>query len=61
MHVRKFSGSPIDLEKNILITRHNGIKLIRLPKVTDMKGGVLKRHLERKISNIITGFHCEAY
>lgn len=50
--MRKIAGSLIDKEKILLATRQNGIKLVRLLKVTDMKGAkgcVLKRHLERKI------------
>lgn len=52
LQVRKIAGSLIDKEKILLATRQNGIKLVRLLKVTDMKGAkgcVLKRHLERKI------------
>lgn len=36
--MRKFAGSLMELEKNLLITRHNGIKSVSPRKVTDMKG-----------------------
>lgn len=52
MQVRKIAGTLTEKEKILLVTRQNGIKLVRLLKVTDMKGargGVLKRHLEGKI------------
>lgn len=38
LQVRKFAGSLMEHEKTLLITRHNGIKLVSLPKVTDTKG-----------------------